>query len=134
MRGGGQEERDGERRRRERRRERRAPPPPWARQGPLAGGHRSGRTPAQGRIFHTGRAPAARAGRTGGIGDNGHSHPFSLMIRDLPQLLALLALAAILVWAPLPYGSVTYDARAGLQAGCALALLIVLGSRRRGSL
>ncbi len=52
------------------------------------------------------------------------------MIRDLPLLLALLALCLLLVWAPIPFGSVTYAARAGLQAGCAVALLLVLLTRR----
>jgi hypothetical protein len=34
----------------------------------------------------------------------------------------------------MPYASVTYDARAGLQTGCALALLLAAASRREGPL
>ena len=56
------------------------------------------------------------------------------IIRDLPLVLALLALCALVVWAPLPFGSVTYEARAGLQAACAVALLLVLPARREGAL
>ena len=56
------------------------------------------------------------------------------IIRDLPLTLALLALCALVVWAPLPFGSVTWGARAGLQAGCAVALLLVLLGRREGAL
>jgi O-antigen ligase len=54
------------------------------------------------------------------------------MIRDLPLLLALLALCLLLMWAPMPFGSVTYAARASLQAGCAVALLLVVLTRRGG--
>jgi O-antigen ligase len=59
---------------------------------------------------------------------------FHSMIRDLPLLLALLALCALLIWAPLPFGSVTFEARASLQAGCAAALLFALLQRREGGL
>ena len=56
------------------------------------------------------------------------------MIRDLPLFLALLTLSVLLIWAPMPFASVTYGARAGLQAGCALALLFAVSSRREGPL
>ena len=56
------------------------------------------------------------------------------IIRDLPPFLALLALCALVVWAPLPFGSVTYEARAFLQAGCAVAVLLVVLARREGGL
>jgi O-antigen ligase len=48
------------------------------------------------------------------------------MIRDLPLRLATAALAGLLLWAPLPFASVTYTARSALQAGCALVLLLTL--------
>ncbi len=79
-------------------------------------------------------ANSARTTALAAIGDNGSSRHYIFMIRDLPLLLALLALSALLVWAPLPFGSVTFAARAGLQIGCAAALLLALGSRREGPL
>ncbi|HXT22266.1 MAG TPA: hypothetical protein VN923_16045, partial [Thermoanaerobaculia bacterium] len=54
------------------------------------------------------------------------------MIRDPPLLLALLALCLLLVWAPMPFGSVGYEARALLQAGCGVALVLAVLSRRDG--
>lgn len=59
---------------------------------------------------------------------------FHVMIRDLPSFLALLALCALLIWAPLPFGSVTYEARSSLQAVCAVTLLLVLLARREDGL
>src|SRR4051794_35384833 len=56
------------------------------------------------------------------------------MIRDLPLLLTLLALALLLAWAPIPFASVTFEGRALLQAGCAVALFLVAVSRREGAL
>ena len=53
------------------------------------------------------------------------------MIRDVPLALAAVVLAALLLGAPLPFGSVTFGARAALEVGCAVALLLVaLASQR----
>lgn len=48
------------------------------------------------------------------------------MIRDVPPLLTLLALSALVLWAPIPFGSVTYDSRALLQAGCGVVLALAM--------
>src|SRR5207237_941635 len=65
-----------------------------------------------------------------GIVDNEARIGFSLMIRDVALVLTTAALVALLLWAPLPFGSVTYGARAGLELGCVAAFLCSLGCRR----
>ena len=55
-----------------------------------------------------------------------------MMIRDAPPRLLAALLAALLLWAPLPFGSVTYTGRAALTVGLALAALLAAASRGMG--
>lgn len=51
------------------------------------------------------------------------------MIRDAPPRILAALLAALLLWAPLPFGSVTYTDRAALTLGLALAALLAAATR-----
>ena len=55
-----------------------------------------------------------------------------MMIRDAPPRLLAALLAALLLWAPLPFGSVTYTGRTALAVGLALAALLAAASRGSG--
>jgi O-antigen ligase len=48
------------------------------------------------------------------------------MIRHPTTLLAAAALAALLLWAPMPFGSVTYVARTALELGCVIAFVVAV--------